>query len=162
MENRLSRGERRLLALINTLFVLVPIIFFVLLCLTLRVRSAQDTALVYTVRLYPVRKELTFDIARGDRVLDSVQKCEIGEVLSFSRAPAVTEVYDRRTGRMQRATYPDHETITLTVRASASAVEGGYRIGPYLLYRGQKLHLRLPHLTATGFCTDIQAQALSS
>ncbi len=159
MENPLSRGERRLVLLVNVLFLVLPLVFFLLLCLGLRARSTPDTVLVYTVRLYPVREEYASVLAIGDRLLDSVQKCEIGEVVSFSRAPAMTETYDRETGRMKRTAYPGYEEILLSVRAQSRATEGGYQIGPFLLFRGQKLHLRLPHLVATGFCTDIQVQA---
>lgn len=158
MENPPSRGERRLIALVNILFILLPLAFFLLLCLGFRARSTPDATLVYTVRLRPVREEYAAEVAVGDRLLDSVQKCEIGEVVSFSRGPAVTETYDSQEKRMKRTPYPGYETITLTVRAEARTRQGGYQIGPFLLYRGQKLHLRLPHLVASGFCTDIQAQ----
>lgn len=161
MEKVLTRGERRRLAVIDFLFILLPLVFFVLLCVALRARSTPNTNLIYTVRLYPVREEYAAEIAVGDPLLDSVQKCEIGEVLSFSREPAVTETYDRTAGKMKSTVYPGYETITLTVGARARAGEGGYRVGPFILYRGQKLHLRLPHLVASGFCTDIQAQASS-
>lgn len=161
MEKVLSRGERRLLAVIDFLFILLPLVFFILLFVLLRVRSTPDTSILYTVRLYPVREEYAADIAVGDRLLDSVQKCEIGEVVSFHRAPAQTEVYDRKEGRMKSRIYPGYETIILTVETLAKTGEGGYQIGPFTLYRGQKLHLRLPHLVASGFCTDIQAQASS-
>ena len=162
MEKPTARGERRLLALINILFVLIPLVFFILLCVGLRVRHATDTALLYRVRLFPIKKELAAEVAVGDALLDGVQKCEIGEVVAFERQDALTEVYDRESNTMRKMPYPGYEVLTLTVRASAQRAQGGYRIGPFMIYRGQKLHLRLPHLSASGFCTDIQAQALSS
>ena len=80
----------------------------------------------------------------------------IGEVVAVERAPALTDTYDRTAKVMRRVPYPGHASVTVTVRTRARTVSGGYQIGAFLLFRGEKLHVRLPQLVASGVCTDIQ------
>ena len=155
MEKELSRTERVSVTLLNILLILLPLSLLILFLLSLAPRRMTDTSLQYTLRFYPVREEYAGNVQVGDSVLDAVGKCVIGEVTAVERTPAMTESYDRTAGRVRRVPYPGYEAVTVTVSARAQTVQGGYRIGPYLLYRGKKMHVRLPHLTASGFCTEI-------
>ena len=148
--------ERRMLAILNVLLVLVPILLLLLFLAALRPRSSPDVALTYTLRFYPVREEYAANVRVGDAVLDAVGKRAIGEVIAVERTPAMTESYDRTQGRIRRVPYPHYTSVSVTVRARACPVEGGYQIGPFLLFRGKKMHVRLPQLAASGHCTDIQ------
>lgn len=158
MQKPPSRTERRLLVILNTLLIALPLVLLLLLFLALQGRSVTDTSLTYTLRLYPIREEYAGNVQVGDTVLDAVGKREIGRVTAVESAPALTDTYDRTQGTMRRVPYPDYASVTVTIRTRARAVSGGYQIGGFLLYRGEKLHVRLPHLVATGVCTDIQAQ----
>ena len=155
MEKELSRTERVTLTLLNILLVILPLFLLILFLLALAPRKMTDTNLYYTLRFYPVREEYAGNVAVGDSVLDAVGKRVIGEVTAVERTPAMTESYDRTAGRVRRVPYPGYATVTVMVCARAQTAEGGYQIGPYLLYRGKKMHVRLPHLTASGFCTEI-------
>lgn len=156
MEKTMSRRERCALTILNILLAVLPFLLLLLFFLALAPRKITDTTLTYTLRFYPVREEYATGATVGDSVLDAVGKREIGEVTAVERAPALTESYDADAGRICRVPYPGYTALTLTVRARAKEVEGGYQIGPYLLFRGKKMHVRLPHLVASGFCTDIQ------
>ena len=155
MEKELSRAERAMLTILNVLLIVLPLSLLLLFILALAPRKITDTTLSYTLRFYPVREEYAGGVTPGDRVLDAVGKREIGEVVAVQRTPAMTDSFDRTEGRVKRVAYPGYESVTVTVRARAKEVEGGYHIGPYLLFRGKKMHVRLPHLTASGFCTEI-------
>ena len=152
----MSRRERRALTILNILLVVLPLLLLLSFFLALAPRKITDTTLSYTLRFYPVREEYAAGAAVGDSVLDAVGKRVIGEVVAVERSPALTESYDASAGQIRRVPYPGYTAITLTVRARARAVDGGYQIGPYLLFRGKKMHVRLPHLVASGFCTDIE------
>lgn len=158
MQKPLSRTERRLLVILNTLLIALPLALLLLLFLALQGRNATDTSLTYTLRFYPIRDEYAGNVQVGDAVLDAVGKREIGTVTAVESAPALTETYDRTQNALRRVPYPNYTSVTVTVRARARAVSGGYQIGGFLLYRGGKLHVRLPHLVATGICTDIQTE----
>ncbi len=155
-QNPLSRRERRMLATLDFFLIAVPLALLVLFLLALSLRNRPDTALTYTLHLYPIREEYAGNVAVGDSLLDAVGKREIGRVVGLSVSPAMTDSYDREAKKMRRVAYPGYASVTLTVEAQGRATSGGYHIGPFLLYRGEKMHVRLPHLTASGFCTDIR------
>lgn len=157
--NPISRSERRMLATLDFFLIAVPLALLVLFILALSLRNRPDTTLVYTLRLFPIRAEYATAAAVGDRLLDAVGKREIGEVIGVSVAPALTDVYDREAKRMTRVPYPGYACLTLTVKARGCAGTGGYHIGPFFLFRGEKLHVRLPHLAAGGYCTDIRTSS---
>lgn len=156
METLMSLRERRALTILNILLIVLPLLLLLLFFLAMAPRKITDTTLTYTLRFYPVREEYAAGAAVGDSVLDAVGKRVIGEVVAVERTPALTESYDAGAGKLRKVPYPGYTAITLTVRARARTTEGGYQIGPFLLFRGKKMHVRLPHMVATGFCTDIQ------
>lgn len=155
-QNPLSRRERRMLTALDFFLIAVPLALLVLFFLALSLRNRPDTTLTYTLRLSPIRAEYAGNVAVGDTLLDAVGKREIGRVVALSVAPAMTDAYDREEKRMRRVVYPGYASLTLTVEARGRATTGGYQLGPFLLYRGERVHLRLPHLSASGFCTDIR------
>ena len=151
-----TRTERHMSAVLDFFLILVPLVLLILFFLSLSLRNRPDTALRYTLRLYPVRTEYAGNVAIGDSLLDAVGKREIGRVVDIEVGPAMTDTYDRESGRMLRVAYPGYASLTLTVEARGREATGGYHIGAFLLYRGEKMHVRLPHLTASGLCTDIR------
>ena len=155
-QNPPLRRERWTLTLFDIFLFAIPLVLFLLFLFALSPRERADTTLTYTLRLYPIREEYASLVAVGDPLLDAVGKREIGEVLAVTCTPAMTDIYDRNAKEMKRVAYPGYAALTLTVRARGCAEPGGYRLGAYLLFRGEKMHVRLPRLTASGFCTDIR------
>ncbi len=152
-----TRTDRVAVVIINTLTVLFLLALVCLFFYAARPRHllGHDTSLSYTVTLNTVRAEYTTDIHVGDRVLDAVGKREIGRVESYKITPAVTETYSRRRNCLRAVEYPDHVTLTLTVRADARREGNEYTLSGFRLFGGKSIPLRLPNFVGTGVCTAI-------
>lgn len=150
--------DRLMPILMDCLILLLVLALLVTFLLFLRPRAGllPDTDLLYTVRFPLVRAEYTEDIHTGNAVMDAVGKRQIGEVVSFSVSPAVTETYDRTTGKIRPELYPGYVTLVLRIRAKARHTEEGFSLSGLTLHRGTSLPLRLPNFVGTGTCTDTQ------
>ncbi|MBQ8173846.1 MAG: DUF4330 family protein [Clostridia bacterium] len=157
MANKQSRVDRIAVTCINAFFVFLFIALACVLFYAAKPRGIlrPDTTLTYTVTFKTIRTEYTADIHEGDTVLDAVGKREIGRVVSYTVAPAMTETYSRRENRLRTVQYPEHVTLTLTVHANANREGVGYSISGFSLIGGKKIPLRLPNFVGTGVCTAI-------
>ena len=164
MTQRKTRFDRMAVAFFDFLFILILLFLCVAFFFFARPRelAGNDTDLLYTVRFPCLRAEYATDIHTGDSVLDAVGKRQIGEVVSYSVTPALTETYDRTSGKMRRAAYPGRVTLTLSIRAKARQEEQGWSLSGLKLLRGTHLPLRLPNFSGVGTCTATEAHPLNS
>lgn len=103
MKKSLLFRRRVTVAFFDFLFILILLILLFAFFAFARPRAAgKEEALLYRVRFPLLREEYVSDIHIGDCVLDAVGKRSIGQVTDFEISPAMTEVYNRRSGRMRR------------------------------------------------------------
>ena len=157
MKQTLSRTDRLVVFFMDTLCILIPL--SLLICLLLAAKPRQldpgKTELLYTVTLSAVREEYLHGIQIGAPVLDAVSKRPIGELIDCEITQATTQSYSKRAGCMRRVAYPGFQTVTMTIRARGAAMPGGYSLGGFTLYRGERISLRLPDFVGTGVCTAL-------
>lgn len=158
MNKSLSRADRIAIRLIDVACILVSLLLLACLFYAGRPKRAdsQDSLLLYTVTLPAVREEYVHGISHGSPVLDAVSKRQIGELVDYRITPAYTQSYSSRTNSMRLVAYPGYKTVTMTIRTRGTAQKGGYSLSGFLLYRGERISLRLPTLVGTGICTDLQ------
>ena len=94
------------------------LLFFVNVSAQQTFAAADDTTLIYTVTFRSVEDELGDGIAVGDKVVDSVKNRIIGEIISVSHLPSVSEIYSSDTGEMVTAEKSGFRDITITVKAT--------------------------------------------
>ncbi|MBQ8351668.1 MAG: DUF4330 family protein [Clostridia bacterium] len=161
MKKTLSRTDRLAVFCIDIVCVLLPLALLVCFFFAARPRLGRqnNTPLLYTVTLSAVRDEYVHGISLQAPVLDAVSKRPIGELVSCEIRPAVTQSYSKRAGCMKPVAYPGYQTVTMTIRAEGVSVSGGYSLGGFTLYRGERISLRLPNFVGTGVCTSLQVEA---
>lgn len=159
MKKSLSRTDRLAVFFIDALCMLLPLTLLVCLLFAARPKGWEkhETALVYTVTLSAVREEYVHGICPNAPVLDAVSKRPIGELIAYEITPATTQSYSKKANCMRLVDYPGYKTVTMTIRAEGKAQPGGYSLGGFSLYRGERISLRLPNFVGTGICTALEA-----
>ncbi len=121
--------------------------------------TVSDTVNIeYVVELRTVKKEFAGNFDVGQRLVDSVAKYQLGEVIHYSVSETVYNGNDMQTGALVSSYYPDHVNVELTVAAKASpGVYGRYVIdGGYDISVGTTVYVRLPDYTGIGYCTALR------
>lgn len=118
----------------------------------------QTVAIEYVVEFRKVRNELSDKISVGDKVVDSVAKYHIGEVIAVSAVDAVfSNGNDFTSGTAVVGTYPGYSDVRMTVSAEAVISGGRYVIsGGYNVSVGSRVDVRTPNYNGTGYCTAIR------
>ena len=157
MANRKKRTDRIAVACINALSLLLLLLLFFALVYAAQPRDhfRSGASLSYTLCCRAVRAEYVTDVHVGDTVLDAVGKRVIGHVKEYAVTPAVTEVYNRKSGSLCKRELPDRVTLTLTVKTEAVREGDGYTVSGFHLIGGKSIPLRLPNFVGTGVCTQI-------
>jgi hypothetical protein len=158
MKQRFSRTDRLAIFFIDALCILIPLALLACLLLAAKPRQLHknEEELLYTVTLSAVREEYIHGIQTGTPVLDAVSKRPIGELIGCEITPATTQSFSKRAGCMRRVAYPGFRTVTMTIRTRGAATPGGYSLGGFTLYRGERISLRLPNFVGTGVCTALE------
>ena len=109
------------------------------------------------VELRTVRNEFCDNFKIGQKVVDSVAKYHIGELVSYSFSDATYNGNDLENVRLVSGLYKDHSNIRLTVRAEATegaygryVIDGGYDISV-----GSAVYLRMPYYPGVGYCIQL-------
>ena len=118
---------------------------------------SETVSIEYVVELRTVKNEFTNNFAPGERMVDSVAKYQLGEVVHVSVSDAVYNGNDMQSGALVSSYYPGHSDVSLTVAAEASAASGRYVIdGGYDISVGTTVYVRLPNYTGVGYCTALR------
>lgn len=151
--------KKRRFNVVDALIILIILVILAgggLFLWTRRTSSAENTFDVeYVVEFRTVRDELTTGFAEGVKLVDSVKKYQLGEVIAVNITPAKFTGTDLVSGDLVYTDYPEHSNVALTVRATASLgsdgmyiIDGGYRISV-----GTTMYVRSPGYVGTGYCT---------
>ena len=111
--------------------------------------GSDGSEVLLRVEITPLRKEFRNAVTIGDIVTDNVSQKRIGEVTDVSPTNCVYLGTNKTTGATVSSTYPDHVTLTLTIKAEAHKTSRGYEIGGRLLTIGDTLSLRVPDFIGT-------------
>jgi len=93
-------------------------------------------------------------LKQGDKIKDSVAYADIGEIISVSTSAAKMLTSDKN-GNTKYAEYPNHSTITITVRTAATVENGCYTVNGYNIIVGKNIGFRAPNFTGNGYCLTI-------
>ena len=120
--------------------------------------SGEKIKFEYTVALECVDKDFVDKISAGEKVYDASTKSFLGTVSSVE-ADELYSVYeyDSATGAIVSRTYPDKYTVKVTVSTKAQFAEiSGYSVGDCRVAVGQKMSLRFPEYSASGYCVGMR------
>lgn len=123
------------------------------------VSSVSSTVSIeYVVELRTVKNEFTNNFAVGEKLVDSVAKYQLGEVIHYSVSETVYNGNDMQNGKVVSSFYPGHSDVALTVAAEASVGAGGRYVidGGYDISVGTTVYVRLPNYTGVGYCTALR------
>lgn len=120
--------------------------------------SNSSVKIEYVIELRTIRNEFKDNIIKGDKIIDSVAKYSLGEVIDVSTSDAIYNGTNKVTGTPTVSKYPDHSNINITVVSSASIDSNGRYIidGGYDISVGTTVHMRVPNFTGTGYCIMIR------
>lgn len=154
--------KKRRFNVIDALIILIILIVIVgggLFLWSRKADTAQNTfEIEYVVEFRTVRDELTTGFTEGIRLVDSVKKYQLGEVIAVNITPAKFTGTDLVDGELVYSDYPEHSNVDLTVRTTASQdsdgnyiIDGGYRISV-----GTTMYIRSPGYVGVGYCTKFK------
>ncbi len=112
--------------------------------------------LEYTVEIKTLSDDIAAEFNIGDRMVDSVQKYNLGEIIAVEYDNAVHYGRDIVNGKLTAYDYPDHQRVILTMLADAT-IDGNGRYlidGGYDISTGTVVYIRLPGFNGIGYCTS--------
>jgi len=118
--------------------------------------KSDTVEIVYTVDVPELRRELKNKIEPGDRVVDSVSLCDLGEVVSVEYLDQIYEGEDHKTGTLVYSVHPGEMMLRLTVKATASKADGFYMINGYYMAVGVTVSFRTPGFMSNGPCMSVE------
>ena len=94
-------------------------------------------------------------IAIGDKVVDTNQLCELGQVTGITRAPAIVTTVDKDTGRLINTPIPGMISIEITVTVKARVENGLYTVNGVPIMVGEAINFRVPNLSVAGHISSV-------
>ncbi|MBQ8248580.1 MAG: DUF4330 family protein [Clostridia bacterium] len=115
----------------------------------------KKVKLEYVVEIKALSDDIAAEFNIGDKMVDSVQKYNLGEIIAVEYDNAVYYGKDIVNGKSTAYDYPDHQKVTLTMLADATLDSNGrYLIdGGYDISTGTTVYIRLPGFNGIGYCT---------
>ena len=120
--------------------------------------ATKEKTIEYTVLISDVDKDSLEKLDEGVALIDSVTKNKIGTVKDIGSVQHIeyTPVKDGDTYTMKTIEYPDRYDVTITVRATASYIEGrGYTVESTRIAIGEKMNIKFPNYVCSGYCESI-------
>lgn len=120
--------------------------------------DSESFEVEYVVEFRMVRDEFITNFKVGSKVVDSVAKYQIGEVVAVNTSVSAFTGTNTVEGKLVYFDYPEHSDVSLTVRSKAVlndenmyTIDGGYRISV-----GSTMYIRMPDYTGQAYCTQIK------
>ena len=114
--------------------------------------------LEYVVDIKSISDDIAAEFNIGDKMVDSVQKYNLGQIIAVEYENAVYAGEDIVNGKATAYDYPDHTRVILTMLADATVGDNGrYLIdGGYDISVGTAVYIRLPGFNGIGYCTSFR------
>lgn len=120
--------------------------------------SSDDTAIIYSIRVYGVPAEYAGSINIGDKVSDS-DGYDLGKVASAVEVePNIMYIFDKTDGGVKPVQHPDLVDLIITISANAQADEDGYRVDGKRIAVEDECDLLLPNFEAKGLCVSLSEE----
>jgi hypothetical protein len=113
--------------------------------------TAKTVTLRYVVELANMPEGTAARIAVGDKVVDKVEKHELGAVAEVSVAPDRVMTRDNDTGRHFLTIRPTRETATLTIEVVATDTDRALTTGGFELRVGTSVSVTGPGWSGVGY-----------
>ena len=113
--------------------------------------SSESQSIQYTVEILGVEEEFIDKVQKGDAVIDSVSKNNMGVVEAVD--------YNNKFSELKDGHWVEHANrynLVITISASADYLEGsGYQINGARIAVGESMALRFPDYVTEGHCIGI-------
>ncbi len=125
------------------------------------VRTSNDKKAVkieYTIQFKGVLNEFKGNIRIGDTIVDGQKRYNIGTVKKVWYGPYTMDVYDKESGTMKKATYPDNVELNIVVEADGYILDDKYYLseGDMQMLVGMGISVHAPNLATYGYVSEIQ------
>ena len=119
---------------------------------------AKEYTIEYILEFRGLRNEYADNFKVGEKVIDSVAKHKLGEVIAVNTVPYTYNGNNFNTGELVVSDYPNHSNVQLTVRANAITNEYGmyYIRSVYRMSVGSTVYVRMPNYTGVAYCVEIK------
>ena len=132
--------------------------FFVYSPLDMISLPADETAVIYSVRISGVPSAYATNINIGDKVSDS-DGYDLGVVASAVEVEAHTlYIFDENSGGVKPVVHPDLVDLIITVSATANVKNDGYLIDGRRIAVEGVYNLLLPNFEAEGICISLSEE----
>ncbi len=159
MENKTLKKRK-----FNAIDAVILLVLVAAVCVAVFLFSSEDVEMPlnndkvqieYVVEIKTLSDDIAAVFNIGDRMVDSVQKYNLGEIIAVEYDNAVYYGKDIVNGKSTAYDYPDHKKVTLTILADATLDGNGrYLIdGGYDISTGTTVYIRLPGFNGMGYCT---------
>ncbi len=125
-------------------------------------RGADGVTLEYIVEFRMINDEFVDNFVVGDKVIDSVAKYQVGEIVAVNAVGATFNGTDLQNGKLVISNYPGHSNVQITIRVPAAVktddMRGNYYMidDGYCLTVGAAVYLRTPHYVGQGYCIGMK------
>lgn len=111
----------------------------------------------YSIEFKGVDESFLECIRENDVVIDSVSKCEIGNVTAVDYSTQYTELkYDETTQKGILSVVPGKNNVIVTISGKANFSEDrGYDINGVRIAVGELISARFPNFAAEGYCISV-------
>jgi len=167
MENKQSKPHLKV-SIFDVIIIAVVIISAAVLIFVWRASGkSSGTAIItkpvhYTIQLAGMIDGAAEKIKKGDTIIDSTKKFNMGTVESVSIAPATIPVNNKQTGDTVLALVPDKETASVELVCNCSTTDSQILAASgYLVRVGEVVHAAGPGYAGLGYIVEINREDLS-
>lgn len=121
-------------------------------------KESESFDIEYVIEFRMVRDEFRDNFKVGSKVVDSVAKYQLGEVIAVNTKVATFTGTNLKDGTLVYYDYPEHSNVSLTIKSKATInsenmyiIDNGYRISV-----GSVVYVRMPDFTGMAYCTQIK------
>lgn len=118
----------------------------------------KDVKVEYTIQFKGILDDFKNNVKVGDVIVDGQKRYNIGTVKRVWYGPYTMDVFNKETGKMQKAVYPDHVELNVVVEADGYMLDDRCYLteGEMLMVIGTGISMHAPDLSSYGYVSDIQ------
>ena len=117
--------------------------------------SSQTVEIEYTITFSPVREEYINLVKIGDKVTNTANMDDCGEVYLVSNSDYEHVGINTESGEKVTTKLDGMKSMVITIRAKATKTAYGYSVNGYDIIIGEDISVRVPDYTGIGKCTSV-------
>ena len=116
---------------------------------------SQTVEIEYTITFSPVREEYINLVKIGDKVINTANMDDCGEVYLVSNSDYEHVGINAESGEKVTTKLDGMKSMVITIRAKATKTAYGYSVNGYDIIIGEDISVRVPDYTGIGKCTSV-------